>query len=130
MSDQRQQQVDDEAVILHSELNQYDVILGRGTGPAERAGNRNRAIHDVIIFFSSTQFDFQGNANYRDLVLRRKKEYLNLGAKNFQKKKRIAMEIISAIESMVSLTQFFLRNAPVALTTRSCVMPSKREDVS
>jgi len=78
MSDQRQQQVDDEAVILHSELNQYDVILGRGTGPAERAGN----------------------ANYRDLVLRRKKEYLNLGAKNFQKKKRIAMEIISAIESM------------------------------
>ena len=76
--------------------------------PSEQV-SRARAIQDANHFFGNSIRFPKGNANYRDLVLRRKKEYSSLGAKDHANKRRIAKEIVSAIESLVSLNSFISR---------------------
>jgi hypothetical protein len=58
-------------------INQYDVINGRGSGPYEQLGN----IH------------------FRDLVATRKLEYLSLTPRDTKMKNKIAQEIIDVVRS-------------------------------
>jgi len=58
-------------------INQFDVVIGRGSGP----------------------YDQLGNIHFRDLVARRKLEYLSLKPRDSKMKNKIAQEIVDAVRS-------------------------------
>ena len=73
MATKRPHQQSSSAII--TDLNKYDVLCGRGSGPNERVGN----IH------------------FRDLVATRKSEYLSITPRDHLNKNRIAREIVEDV---------------------------------
>lgn len=73
MATKRPRQQSSSAII--TDLNKYDVLCGRGSGPNERVGN----IH------------------FRDLVATRKSEYLSIKPRDHLNKNRIAREIVEDV---------------------------------
>ena len=62
---------------LITNLNEHDVLCGRGSGPNER----------------------EGNIKFRLLVARRKSEYLAVNPRDYNNKNRIANEIVNIVRS-------------------------------
>ena len=62
---------------LVHKINQFDVLTGRGSGPYEQAGN----------------------VHFRELVARRKEEYLALNQRDSKMKNQIAKEIAEEVRS-------------------------------